>query len=277
MTKPNEKSDCMIENSADIPVILLVEDEAEYRQLIAADLQEGYHVVEAVNGKEGLEKALEIMPDLVLTDLMMPVMGGVELCRHLKGEVKTAHIPVLILTGETAVVSEVGGLEAGVDAYVTKPFNRQLLRARISNLLETRRCLSQHFSRVLDSTSEDYVAEMPRVPELHSRVDRDFWDRLCEILRDNHADPEFNIDSLASDLNMSQRSAQRKIKALVDLTPVQLIAEYRLNKVEALLRDTRVNVTELAFKVGFGDLSHFYRIFKRKYGMSPSLYRDVNT
>ncbi len=273
MSKRNDESNMRLDHSEDIPVILLVEDEADYRLLVASDLEEDYQVVEAANGKEGLEKALETIPDLVVTDLMMPVMDGIELCRRLKGGMETAHIPVVMLTAKTTVESQVEGLQTGADDYVTKPFNMQLLRARISNLLETRRLLRMHFAHEFaHSTGEDPISEMP---ELRSGLDRAFWENLSRILKANCADPDFNTDSLASELNMSQRSMQRKIKALVDLTPVQLIAEYRLKKAEALLRDPQMHVTDVAFEVGFGDLSHFYRIFKKKHGMNPSQYRDV--
>jgi len=269
--EPNSRGD----QSEDIPLILLVEDEADYRLLVASDLEEDYQVVEAENGKEGLEKALEIIPDLIVTDLMMPVMDGVELCRRLKSGVETAHIPVVMLTAKTAVESQVEGLQTGADDYVTKPFNMLLLRARINNLLETRRLLRRHFAHEFaHSTGEDPISDMLEIPELRSGLDRAFWENLCRILKAHCADPDFNTDSLASELNMSQRSMQRKIKALVDLTPVQLIAEYRLKKAEALLKDPQKHVTDVAFDVGFGDLSNFYRIFKKKHDMTPSQYRD---
>jgi len=275
MSKRNDESNMRPDHSEDTPVILLVEDEADYRLLIDSDLEEDYQVVEAANGKEGLEKALETIPDLVVTDLMMPVMDGIELCRSLKAVVQTAHIPVVMLTAKTAVESQVEGLQAGADDYVTKPFDMLLLRARIGNLLETRRLLRRHAAREFAwSTEEDPGSDTLDMPELRSDLDRAFWENLCRTLKANYADPGFNTDSLASELNMSQRSLQRKIKALMDLTPVQLIGEYRLKKAEAFLKDPEVHVTDIAFEVGFGDLSHFYRIFKKKHGMNPSQHRE---
>ena len=263
------------DHSEELPVILLVEDETDYRLLVASDLEEDYQVVEASNGKEGLEKALETIPDLVVTDLMMPVMDGIELCRRLKAGVETAHIPVVMLTAKTAVESQVEGLQTGADDYVTKPFNMLLLRTRINNLLETRRLLRRHFAREFAwSTEEDLCSETLDMPELRSDLDRAFWETLCRTLKAHYVDPDFNPDSLASKLNMSPRSLQRKIKALIDLTPVRLIGEYRLKKAEALLKDPEVHVTDVAFEVGFGDLSHFYRIFKKKHGMNPTGYRE---
>ncbi len=278
MTKLDDDSHSSVDLSETLPVILVVEDEADYRLLISSDLQEDFQVVEATNGKEGLDIALDIIPDLVVTDVMMPVMDGIELCQQLKAKEETAHIPVVMLTAKSAVESQMAGFETGVDDYITKPFNMELLRVRISNLLRTRRLLRASYERQLtQSDDESAAASMLDVSELQSQVDREFWERLCNVLRENYAKPEFNIDLLASELNMSQRSMQRKIKALADLTPVQLIAEYRLKKVEALLKDAQIHVTDIAFEVGFGDLSHFYRIFKKKHGMSPSQYREIHT
>ena len=277
MSNRNDESNMRRDLSEELPVILLVEDEADYRLLIASDLEEDYQVVEAANGKEGLEKALETVPDLIVTDLMMPVMDGIELCRRLKAGVETAHIPVVMLTAKTAVESQVEGLQTGADDYVTKPFNMRLLRARINNLLETRRLLRSHFAHEFaHSAGDDPISEMLEVPELRRGLDRTFLENLCRILKASCADPDFNTDSLATELNMSQRSMQRKIKALVDLTPVQLIVEYRLKRAVALLNDPEMHVTDIAYDVGFGDLSHFYRIFKKKHGMTPSQYRDEN-
>ena len=275
MIEQNNESNDPIDHSEELPVILLVEDDADYRLLVASDLEEDYQVVEAAHGKQGLEKALETMPDLVVTDLMMPVMDGIELCRRLKAGVETAHIPVVMLTAKTAVESQVEGLRSGADDYVTKPFNMMLLRARISNLLETRRLLRRHVAREFAcSAGEDPISEMLEMPELRSGLDRTFLENLCRILKAHYTDLGFNTDSLATELNMSQRSMQRKIKACVDLTPVQLIAEYRLKKAEALLKDPEMHVTDVAFEVGFGDLSHFYRVFKKKHDMNPSQYRE---
>ncbi|MGB0370989.1 MAG: response regulator transcription factor [Opitutales bacterium] len=277
MIKRDDESKSLIDEQENTPVILVVEDEADYRLLIGSDLQDEFEVVEVMNGKIGLEKALEIIPDLVVTDLMMPIMDGIELCRHLKAREETAHIPVVMLTAKDTVESQVDGFETGVDDYVTKPFNMDILRARISNLLRTRSLLRASYQRQLtEHVDGDPALAMLDVSTLDSRMDREFWERVGLILRDNHANPEFQVDLMASKLNMSQRSMQRKIRALVDLTPVQLIAEYRLIKVESLLKDLQLNVTDIAFEVGFGDLSHFYRVFKKKHGMSPSQYRDVN-
>ena len=235
--------------------------------------------MEAANGREGLATAMETIPDLIVTDLMMPVMGGVELCRSLKTAVETAHIPVIMLMVKTSVESQIEGLETGADDYVTKPFNMLLLKTRMHNLLETRRLLRERFSQQFiqsEETLEQAVSDMLETPELRTHLDREFWDALCRILKENHTDFDFNIDAMAAELNMSQRSLRRKVRALMELPPVQLIAQYRLKKAEMLLKDPDVHVTDIAFMVGFGDLSHFYRLFKKKHGINPSQYRNEN-
>lgn len=273
----DDQSNGIIDKEADLPLILLVGSVGDSCRSVLNDFQGEYCIVEAANAAEAYDEVIKVVPDLVVTDLMMPDMDGVELCRRLRNEVSIAHVPVLICSNEVSVEIQVACLEAGADDYIAKPFNRQVLCARIHNLLQLRRLLSRHYSQQTIPNRDELTSRMPQDIGGGSRVDRDFGERLSQILREHHTDPDFNIDLLAAKLNMSQRTVQRKIKALVNLTPVQLIAEYRLNEVEALLRKTRVNVTEIAYQLGFGDLSHFYRIFKRKYGMSPSQYREVKT
>jgi len=279
MTKKENTEPVLDARSDDLPLILVVEDDDDYRWLIASNLKEEYLVMEAANGREGLATAMETIPDLIVTDLMMPVMGGVELCRSLKTAVETAHIPVIMLTAKTSVESQIEGLETGADDYVTKPFNMLLLKTRMHNLLETRRLLRERFSQQFiqsEETLEQSVSDMLETPELRTHLDREFWDALCRILKENHTDFDFNIDAMAAELNMSQRSLRRKVRALMELPPVQLIAQYRLKKAEMLLKDPDVHVTDIAFMVGFGDLSQFYRLFKKKHGINPSQYRNEN-
>ena len=257
-------------------VILVVEDEDDYRWLITSGLESDFKVLEAENGKQGLEIAMESIPDLVVTDLMMPAMGGIELCRILKETPDTSHIPVVMLTAKTSVDSQIQGLETGADDYVTKPFNMILLKTRIQNLLETRRLLREQFRGLQEITDVQDTVELETLvaPQLQNRVDREFWGKMCDVLRQRYSDIDFVIDGMANELGMSQRSLQRKVKALCDCTPVQLIAEYRLRQAVKLLHDKSKHVTDVAYEVGFGDLSHFYRLFKKEFGKNPTEYRN---
>jgi DNA-binding response OmpR family regulator len=249
-------------------LILVVEDDFELRTVICSELEEEFVVLEADNGQDGLEKALEQGPDLIVTDLMMPVMDGVELCRELKTKVDTSHMPVIMLTAQSSVENQIIGLETGADAYITKPFLMELLIARIHNLLKSRRQLYRRFREPLDES------EMPELLQLQNSRDREFVEKTYSVLKQHYAEIDFSIDSLAADLGLSRRSMQRKIKVLFNQAPLQLITEYRLNQAVKLLQNTSVNITDVANQAGFGDLSHFYRVFKKEFSKAPSQYRD---
>ncbi len=264
----------------DLPVILVAEDDEDSRWLIVSELEGSYRVIEADNGKEALSMTLEQIPDLLVTDIMMPVMDGTELCRRVKEHPFTAHIPVVMLTAKSSVESQIEGFETGADAYITKPFSMELLKARIQNLLVMRRQLRKRFSEQLsDPEGMGYLqqpadVEMFPQPHFQNRMDGEFWEKSCEILKRRSAEIDFSIESLADELGMSQRSLQRKIKAVSDRTPVQLIAEYRLQQAVRLLSGTSRPITDVAYEAGFGDLSHFYRLFKKRFGRNPSQYRE---
>ncbi len=264
----------------DLPVILVAEDDEDSRWLIVSELEGSYRVIEADNGKKALSMTLEQIPDLVVTDIMMPVMDGTELCRRVKEHPFTAHIPVVMLTAKSSVESQIEGFETGADAYITKPFSMELLKAQIQNLLVMRRQLRQRFSAQLSATESRASrqspadAEVPGQPLFQNATDQEFWTKILDVLNRRSAEVDFSIDSLADELGMSQRSLQRKIKAVSDRTPVQLIAEYRLKQAVRLLVDTSRAITDVAYESGFGDLSHFYRLFKKRFGRNPSQYRD---
>jgi len=264
----------------DLPVILVAEDDEDSRWLIVSELKDDYKVIESENGKDALGKSLDMIPDLVVTDIMMPVMDGVEFCRKLKEHPFTSHIPVIMLTAKASVESQIEGYETGADAYITKPFNMELLKVRIQNLLTVRRQLRKRFSEQFyerdgmgDPQQPADVEAFPQ-PHFQNRMDGEFWEKICEILERRTTEIDFSIESLADELGMSQRSLQRKIKAISDRTPVQLIAEYRLKQAVRLLVDTSSPITDVAYEAGFGDLSHFYRLFKKRFGKNPSQYRD---
>ena len=252
------------ESQGQLPLVLVVEDEDDYLWLISSGLTDDYSVIEARDGKEGLEKAVEHVPDLVLTDLMMPVMDGVELCRRLKANVETSHIPVIMLTAKSAVEDQVEGLESGADDYVTKPFNMLLLKTRIQNLLDTRRLLRERFSQGLKSSDGSPAGRT---------LDQEFLDKAFGVLEAECVKHDFTAEQFAQELNMSLRSLHRKLKALTDETPAKLIWNTRLKRAAELLRSTDLNITRIAYDVGYIESSHFSRQFREHFGMSPSEYR----
>jgi CheY-like chemotaxis protein/AraC-like DNA-binding protein len=252
------------ENEA--PLILVVEDDIDILSFIALELMEDYQVVKAVDGQEGLLKALEHIPDLVVTDLMMPRMDGITLCRKLKTNPDTSHIPVVMLTAKTSDESQLEGLKTGADDYVTKPFNIVLLQARIANLLETRRVLREQLRRKFSQGEHPLFAE--------NTPDREFLERATHVVEGHYSDWDFHAEAFAAALGMSLRTLQRKLKAVVNLSPAGFISEFRMKRAAELLALTSYTVTEIAFKVGYDESSSFSRVFKKHFKMSPSTYRS---
>ena len=247
-------------------MVLVVEDDAEYRWMISARLGEAFEVLEAADGREGVEKALKHIPDLVVTDLMMPGMSGIELCRELKANVQTSHIPVIMLTAKNSVESQIEGLETGADDYITKPFTMELLKARIRNLLKSRHMLRERFGG-------EFIHAGILESSLKSSVDRALWERILSLLKENYPNPDFSPEEMAEALHISKRTLQRKIKALTDRSPVGLILQYRLKLAAQLLKQPSLKITDVAFDVGFSDSNHFSRQFKKEFGKTPSEFR----
>ncbi len=248
-------------------VLLLVEDNPDVlhylRSLLAAD----YQIEEAGNGREGFEKALEIIPDLIISDVMMPEMDGFTFCKKLKNDLRTSHIPVVLLTAKADADSRLEGLEAGADAYLAKPFNKEELFVRVKKLIKLRRTLQERYASLQDSPAS--------FPEngIFQKEDA-FLQEVRSLLLEHLDDEEFGIAGLCSSLGMSRSQLYRKFRALTDTTVHHFIRNLRLSKARELLLSTDLNVTEVAFETGFKNLSHFSKIFMEKFGESPSHYRQ---
>jgi signal transduction histidine kinase/DNA-binding NarL/FixJ family response regulator/ligand-binding sensor domain-containing protein len=247
-------------------IILVVEDSADMREYIKEALEPNYTVVEAEDGKEGVQKAQEIIPDLIISDIMMPEIDGYELCRVLKSDVQTSHIPVILLTAKASEESIVEGLETGADDYITKPFNTMILSARIKNLIDIRSQLQQNVNREMN---------LQPVKTSVSKIDREFLKDLQTVLRKNIADPEFNVEEMCKKLYMSSTTLYRKIRALCGQTPTEFIRSFRLNRAAQLLKSGSGSVTEVAFEVGFSSRTYFTKCFKEKFQQLPSEYSDA--
>jgi DNA-binding response OmpR family regulator len=246
-------------------VILVVEDHVDVRKYIRDSLKSLYKIEEAGNGREGIEKAKKIIPDLIISDIMMPEVDGCELCRVLKKEVKTSHIPIILLTAKASEKSIVEGLETRADDYITKPFSTKILMARIKNLIELRHQLQQKF--------QQQIFLHPGEIEVSS-VDQEFIKELQDVIEKNLADSKFHVKQLSKKLYMDRVSIYRKIKALTGETPTEYIRSYRLLRAAQLLRDNFGNVSEVAIEVGFSNLGYFTRCFKEKFQQLPSEYQD---
>jgi YesN/AraC family two-component response regulator len=220
--------------------------------------------VEAGDGKEGIKKAKEIIPDLIVSDIMMPEVDGYELCRALKKDIETSHIPIVLLTAKASEESHIEGLETGADDYITKPFSVKILCTRIKNLIDLRRQLQLKIQRQkMLLPSEISVSSM----------DDEFLKNFQAIIEKNLSDEDFNIDTLCDKLYMGRSTLFRKIHALTGETPNQFILSYRLERAAQLLKGKFGNVTDVAFEVGFSNSAYFSKCFKDKFHQSPSVFQ----
>jgi DNA-binding response OmpR family regulator/two-component sensor histidine kinase len=244
-------------------IILVVEDSEDMRNYIRGALGSLYRVVEAEDGKQGIEKAKEIIPDLIISDIMMPGTDGYELCRALKRDMNTSHIPIILLTAKASEENVIQGLETGADDYITKPFNTNILIARIKNLIDLRHQLQLKRKRQM-------TLQPVEIPV--SSIEEKFYKELQDTIEKNLSDPEFNVDQLHKKLYMGRTSLYRKILALTGETPTQFIRSYRLQRAAQLFKANFGNVTEVAFSVGFSNTAYFAKCFKEKFHRSPSHY-----
>jgi signal transduction histidine kinase/DNA-binding response OmpR family regulator/ligand-binding sensor domain-containing protein len=245
-------------------VILVVEDHPDMRKHIRSSLKSLYNVVEASDGKEGITKAKEIIPDLIVSDIMMPEKDGYALTRELKNDIKTSHIPIILLTAKASEESLIQGLETGADDYITKPFNSKILHTRIKNLIDLRRQLQLKIQR--------QKMLLPTEIEVSS-MDEKFLKEFQDIINKNLSDPEFNVDTLCKKLYMGRSTLFRKIQALTGETPNKFILSYRLERAAQLLKENFGNVTEVALEVGFSSPAYFSKCFKEKFHQSPHSYQ----
>ncbi|KAA3636608.1 MAG: response regulator, partial [Bacteroidetes bacterium] len=258
-----EKPVVLAENDSTKPKILVVEDNPDVRDYLRENLEDHYKITEASDGQEGLEKALKDPPDLVLADIAMPRMDGIEMCSKIKSNIETCHVPVILLTARTSLVFKVDGLETGADDYVTKPFHMRLLEARIKNLIDSRSVLKQHFAKNFDLSPSGIVI---------NSMDEKFLSQVKLIIDKHIDDSGFSVDQLASSLQMSRIQLYRKLKALTGKSPNKIIRSFRLKRAADLLKSGQYNVSDVTYLVGYNDLKSFRDQFKKEFGMSPSKY-----
>lgn len=249
------------EGGTSLPTVLVVEDNADMRMFIGDCLRDSCLILEAAHGEEGLAVAIERMPDLIITDVMMPRMDGTELCRRLKSDARTSHIPVVMLTAKAALENRLEGLETGADDYVVKPFNQKELRVRAVNLIHQRALLRQRFREV---TAID-PAQVSAKP-----MDQAFLENVLSSIRRHIDDESYDVPTLGNDIGMSVSQLNRKLNALVDQSAGQLIRATRLECAATLLRQNAGTIAEIAYRVGFSDHASFTRSFKARFGCSPT-------
>jgi signal transduction histidine kinase/AraC-like DNA-binding protein len=245
-------------------IILVVEDNVDMRQYIKKALEPIYIVEEAANGQEGMQKAQEKIPDLIISDIMMPEVGGIELCKKLKNDIKTSHIPIVLLTAKASKESIIEGLE-NADDYITKPFDIKIVCARIKNLIDLRTHMQETQKR--KDTDEPVKISVPQCEKV-------FIKKLKQIIDKNISDPDFNVTQMCKDLDMPQPTLYRKIVALSGESPTEFIRSYRLKRGAKLLRENpNITIQEVAFEVGFSSGTYFTRCFKKRYHQSPTTYQ----
>lgn len=243
--------------------LLIVEDNSDIRTYLKEHLAVHYIIREAADGQAGWDEAQANPPDLILADIAMPRMDGIELCAKVKSSIHTSHIPVVLLTARTSLIYQLDGLETGADDYITKPFNMQVLSARIKNLIATRKELQQRFAQSFDLSPSGVVM---------NSLDEQLLSRI-KLLIERHIDnADFTVEQMADALHMSRMQLYRKIKALTDFSPQQLIRHFRLQRAAQLLETGQYNVSEVTYMVGYNDLKSFRSQFKKVFGVSPSGY-----
>lgn len=243
--------------------ILVAEDNIEMLQFIKSSLQDEYRIEEALNGQLGIDKTQALMPDLIIADIMMPVLDGIEMTKQIKQDERISHIPVILLTGKASVESKIEGLSTRADDYITKPFHVAELKLRIRNLIETRKSLKEKFSKQLVVNPSEIVT---------NSADENFLLKALQAVEENMDDTEFGIDEFCLAVNMSRANVHRKLKALTDQSTTEFIRTIRLKRAAQLLLQKTGSVSGIAYETGFNNLSYFTRCFKEVYGVLPSEY-----
>ncbi|MFV0593982.1 MAG: two-component regulator propeller domain-containing protein [Draconibacterium sp.] len=251
------------ETSYNTRVMLIVDDNADVRQFIRSHFNTFYKIFEAANGDEGWKLAVEQIPDIVVSDIIMPKTDGYELCLRIKNDERTSHIPVLLLTAMHSKEHELKGLTTGADDYITKPFDLSVLQAKVDNMLSMRDLLKEKYTSTMVLEPTNVVLSSP---------DERFLQKVIDVVEENIADSELDIENFALKVGVSRMQLYRKLHALTNMTVKEFIRNIRLKRATQLLEQQQLNISEIAYAVGFKDLSHFRKCFKREYGMSATEY-----
>ncbi len=243
--------------------LLIIEDNTDLLHYLAGKFSGKYHVILSENGTKGLQMAIEKNPDIIITDIMMPEIDGITLCKKLKSDLHTSHIPIIVLTAKTTEESNIESLEAGADVYIQKPFNLDVLKAQVKTLLESREKIRINFSKNVILQPKEIVA---------TSLDERFMIKLMEVIEKNIANPDFGIKHLTDEMNMSHSVIFRKVKALTGSNVIEFIRSIRLKKAAHLLQKQKLPVSEVSLMVGFNDAKYFSKCFIKEFGVSPREY-----
>jgi signal transduction histidine kinase/DNA-binding response OmpR family regulator/streptogramin lyase len=260
-----EEHDTSKDRAGRKPVLLLVEDNEDFRFYLKDNLKLHYDILEARNGNEGLQRALASLPDLIVSDIMMPEMNGIELCKKIKGDQRTSHIPVILLTARTAEEQKMEGFESGANDYVTKPFNFEILQSRIKNLITQREAFQKKFHKHIDVRTADIQI---------TSMDEKLIQNAIKIVEDNIGDPEFSVEEFSRELGMSRVHLYKKLLALTGKSPIEFIRTIRLQRAAQLLEKSQLTVSEIAYQVGFNNPKYFSKYFRDHFNVLPSVYAN---
>ncbi|MCL5128365.1 MULTISPECIES: two-component regulator propeller domain-containing protein [unclassified Algibacter] len=248
-------------NNKNKPLLLIVEDDEDIRQFISSIFEQDYTIKKATDGEQGIANALKYIPDIIISDIMMPRISGIELCNTLKLDERTSHIPIILLTAKSGDKNEIIGLKTGADDYITKPFNNNKLKIRVEKLIELRQQLQQRYSNSFNLSDIKTTS-----------VDQQFLKKLKEVLNKNITNTDFNSELLSKNMLMSRMQLHRKLKALTGLTTSEFIKSQRLKASLPLLKASQLTISEIAYSVGFNSVSYFSKCFKDAYNVSPANY-----
>jgi len=244
---------------------VLVEDNEELRHYLASELVRHYTVMEATDGVEGLELIQKELPDLIVSDVMMPRMDGMELCRKIKSDLKTSHIPVILLTARASEVHRISGLQIGADEYLTKPFNMEVLLLRISRLIADQHLRQKHFSEKMEVNPRDITI---------SSLDEQLIQKALDCVEQNMDNAGYSVQQLSHDLNMDRTVLYKKLQSITGLAPLEFIRSIRLKRAAQLLAQGNLPVAEVSEMVGFNTQKYFTKYFKETFGVTPSQYNQ---
>lgn len=248
-----------------LPIVLVIEDNEDIRSYVRQILESEYRIIESGNGREGLEIAFEKIPDLIISDVMIPDLDGFEVCKKVKADVRTSHIPVVLLTAKASNDSAVEGFEVGADYYITKPFNPKLLSLRVRNALNIKNQIKEQLLN-----KESFNLEPSHV-KIDSK-DQDFINKAIAIVEENMANSDFYVDDLGKELGMSRMQLYRKLKGLINQSANEFVRSIRLKRAAQLISQDKLTISEITYQVGFNDLQYFRDCFKKQFGVNPSEY-----
>jgi len=252
-----------IPGSSKKPTILLIEDNHDLRFYLKDNLKHSFHIIEATNGKDGWQKALALHPKLIVSDISMPEMNGLELCKKIKADSRTTHIPIILLTALSTERDQLAGLDTGANDYIVKPFNFEILLSKIHNLLRMQETMKQTYQKQVEIQAKDIVV----ISE-----DDKFLKNAMDNIEKNITNPGFSVEELSSNLNLSRVSLYKKLLTLTGKTPVDCIRTIRLKRAVQLLEKSKLSIANVAYEVGFNNAAYFAKVFKEEFGMLPSEY-----